>query len=495
MRHVSAIVPLLVACHPTVPEADRIAAVTVDDSQALAQLDERFLSVAVDSSQLVGLEFWNPDATSDTEWVPIEPYDFARQELLPLASALAPAWLRIGGTQADVIWYDLSEDPVTEPPEGHEGVLTREQFDGVCDFATEAGLDLLFTLNAGFGVRDEADVWLPDNARELMSYAVETGCPVGVWELGNEPNAFVLEYGRNVAPEQYGADMATLAALRDELHPEAGIAGPTVAWWPTAGEFLEYTEPALEAGGEHLDVVSWHYYPQQSERCPVQTVLAEPEAMLDPERLDEVEVWAAEVERATERWAPQAEVWLGETGNAQCGGQPGVSDRFASTFWWLDQAGLMARRGQGAMVRQTLSGADYGILDEASLAPRPDWWASLLWRRLMGSSVLGASSDDSSLRAYAHCAPGVGVTVLAVNLDQRRSVWVQVEGIETAELERWVIEADGLEASELRANGATLLLDSGRAPELQGEEADWLVLPPLGWGFATLADAGAGVCG
>ncbi len=497
MRWLLALLPLATGCGPAEPEVDGTVDLEIHAEVALAALDARFLSVAVDSSQLAGLEFWNPDATSDSEWVPVEPYDFDRDALRALAAELAPAWLRIGGTQADVLWYDMGNDPDLEPPSGAEGVLTRERMGAACDFAVELGFDMLFTLSAGPATRDEGGAWRQDNARELMGWAVDAGCPVQVWELGNEPNAFLLAYGEAYEPTRYAADLATLAALRDELAPQARVAGPTVAWWPQAGEFLPFTEEALAAGGAHLDVVTWHYYPQQSERCPVATVPAALETLLEPERLDEVLTWAGEVESAAAAHAPGAEVWLGETGNAQCGGQPGVSDRFASSFWWLDQLGLMAARGEQAVVRQTLSGGDYGILDEDTLAPRPDYWASLLWQRLMGDFALEVLSPDPSIRAYAHCsrAGGGDLTVLALNLDPASETWVRLDAVPHEGLQTWIVTAEALDSATVSLNGAPLEpAAAGDAPDTPGADADWLVLPPRSWGFARLVGAESAAC-
>ena len=74
--------------------------------------------------------------------------------------------------------------------------------------------------------------------------------------------------------------------------------------------------------------------------------------------LAETDKWAAGVEEQVAAHAPSAQIWLGETGSSYCGGQPGVSDRFAGSLWWLDELGRLARRGHRVLVRQTLSGSD-----------------------------------------------------------------------------------------------------------------------------------------
>ena len=94
-----------------------------------------------------------------------------------------------------------------------------------------------------------------------------------------------------------------------------------------------------------------------------------------------------------------------------------MSDTFASSFWWVDQLGLLAERGHSVMIRQTLVGSDYGLLDDETLAPLPDYWVSLLWKQRMGAEVLEVWTDEPDVRLYAHCdATGAGVSFAVVQL-------------------------------------------------------------------------------
>lgn len=486
---------------PVVEPPDGTTLVSIDLDDAVAEVSPQYLSFAVDSSQVLGGSFWGEgDSSGGLGEEQVDPYDFDRPRLRTLAAALAPAYLRIGGSEADVVYYDLSDDPVEEAPKPYELLLTARRWDEVVEFTNAMGFELFFTLNAGPGARDENDVWQADNARTLLQHAVDRDDPVGVWELGNEINGYPLFHALVLTGDAYAADIATARALVDTVDPDALLAGPSSAYWPVRGEQNPIMPDFMAAGGANLDIVSWHYYPTQSERCFLPSRESELTTLLDPENLDEVITWADQVESLTAEYAPQAEVWLGESGNAQCGGQPGVSDRFVASLWWVDQLGLLARRGHRVSVRQTLSGSDYGLLDEETLDPRPDYWASVLWKRLMGTTVLRASHEGpDTLRTYAHCGVDGGVTLVAINLDQQQSVELSVQG-DSAGL--YVVGAETLDALEIRLNGSALPEDDADAlAALIPADADVLQghavvsVPPTAFAFVQLPNAAASACG
>jgi len=482
----------------------RNASVVIGGQAAVAEVDERFLSVAVDSAQVVGGVFWSPDGSVEIEGeTRVEPYDFGRERLRRMAAGLAPAYLRIGGTAADRVYYDLSDEPVEQAPEPYENVMTRQMFDGIASFANDLDYEILFTLAAGPGPRDpQSQAWQPHNASGLVGYATNTGAPVAMWELGNEVNGFPLLLGINVDGEQLAQDARVAGEMVEDLSPNALLAAPSSAFWPQVGEVRELNRDFLEAGGgETVDAVTWHYYPQQSQRCPVATRRAEPGLLLNPANLNEIDRWAAEVERARDQFAPGKRIWLGESGNAQCGGQPGISDVFEGSFWWLDQLGRMAARNHNAVVRQTLSGSHYGLIDDSTLQPRPDYFASLLWRQLMGTRVLAATvADDDLVRVYAHCARSAGpgaVAVVIINLDGERGVQIDIDGISGRSSSVYEVSAKQLSAAEVALNGVPLrVADDGTPPVLQGRPRAGrsVVVGPHRYAFAVVADANAPAC-
>jgi heparanase 1 len=473
--------------------------VHVATDRAVAAVDERFLSVAVDTAQLVGGEWWDP-AGSANGMQPVPPFDFTRPRLHTLATALQPFYLRIGGTDADRTVYALGPNPAGPPVAPDRWVLTQTEWDGAVDFARMLDASIVFTLNAGPAHRDAQGRWLPDGSQTLLTTAAASNAPVAAWELGNEINGYPVTFMTTVSAATYAGDLARARTTLDAVIPGARLAGPSSAYWPIVGELGGLLPNALAQGGSSLDVVTWHYYPQQGRRCPVTVRKAGLTTLLDPDALDEIDRWSQDVESAAASGAPQAKVWLGETGNAQCGGEPGVSDVWASSLWWADQLGKLARRGTQLVVRQSLTGANYGLLDEPTLDPRPDYFTSVLWKRLVGTRVLDVPAlAVPTVRAYAHCAtalagaPAGAVTVVLVNLaDAPTRVAVDLPGDQAV----WTLDAAALDSATARLNGMDLAVaDDGTLPAMPSAPTHGpLTLPPWSVTFALAAHAAAPAC-
>jgi hypothetical protein len=456
----------------TVDDGRRDVAIDLGPAAA-ATVDERFLSVAIDSSQLVGGHWWSPEGKVESIGRRrVAPIDLSSPQLRDRARALAPAYLRVGGTEADRIYYALG-DGAGEKPSSFDLALTPVEWSGLTDFAKGAGLDLFFTLNAGPSTRDAKGQWTTDNAERLLSYARGRGDDIRVLELGNEINGYWFTYGLRQQPDgpTIAADLEKAHALARKWFPDAVVLGPAEFYWPRVGSpFSSRTQvlAGIFAAGNRpaLDAVSWHYYPQQSRRCPIATRRATLTELLDPASLDEVSRWASDVESTS---LPNTARWLSETGGAQCGGEPGVSDRFASSLWWMDELGLLARRGESVVVRQTLVGSNYGLLDENTLEPRPDYYASLLFKRLMGRAVLDvrrADGGDPFVRVYAHCTapsaqakPG-SVTLLAINLHQQDEATLRFPGGSGRAVDRYEVTAPSLDSAHPELNGRPFALEA-----------------------------------
>ena len=482
--------------------------VKVDLSKPISTVSKQYLSFAIDLSQVVGGKWWNPNASSTetgsgTVHAPI--FDFNRKKLDVLASALAPAYLRIGGSESDKAYYDLSSNPgqPTAPPKGYQSVMTAKEWDDVNAFANRNGLQVTFTLNAGPSARKSDGSWDGSNAAELLAYSAQHRYPVAIWELGNELNIFWFVHGlkAQVPIVQYDKDLKAARTLVEQSEPDARFAGQGSAFWPVLGEplslFYGYMPDYLKQSGSLVDQVSWHYYPQQSRRGPIASRRAYPSRLLDPRNLDEVGYWADKIRNWRDLYAPGKPIWLAETGNAQFGGEPGLSDVYLSGLWWKDELGILARKGHAVVVRQTLSGMDYGMINDSDLSPRPDYWNSLMWKRLMGSQVYSVqvSGDNSNrLRAYAHASAAdetKSVTVLTINIDPQRDATVSFPGFENNSYDVYQINAPDIFGGKVLLNNNQLALTSDNAvPEIHGESRQSQGIPtvtvhPLSYTFVT----------
>jgi hypothetical protein len=168
-----------------------------------------------------------------------------------------------------------------------------------------------------------------------------------------------------------------------------------------------------------------------------------------------------------DRFEPGKPLWLTETAQTACGG-----DRWASTFLdsfrYLNQLGSLAKLGVQVHMHNTLAASDYGLLDENTYEPRPNYWAALLWHRLMGTTVLDPGAPPApDLHVYAQCLrnrPG-GVALLVINAgrDQAQSLKIPMAS------ERYTLTARDLQDTRVQLNGAELQLGAeDTLPELKG---------------------------
>jgi hypothetical protein len=242
----------------------------------------------------------------------------------------------------------------------------------------------------------------------------------------------------------------------------------------------------MKATGSIFDGFSYHFYATVSQRCKGNDI-AGVETLLTPAWLDRnltVEEFYAKLRDTS---MPGKALWLTETGEAACGGDTYASE-FVDSFRFLDQLGSLARRSVKSVMVNTLASSDYGLLDENTLDPRPNYWAALLWKRLMGTRALDAGgAPNANVRIYAQCLKnsGGGVSVLAINLDKtaEASIKVPVGG------DRYTLSAADLQSKTVLLNGKELKAGTdGTVPEIteQPFKAGAVRLPPLSSTFLTL---------
>jgi hypothetical protein len=373
---------------------------------------------------------------------------------------LAPAYMRVSGTWANTTYFAENDETPATPPNGFRAVLSRERWKAVIDFARVVNAEIVTSMATGPGVRDAAGLWQSDQARRLFAYTRSAGGRIAAAEFMNEPTlAAIGGAPKGYDAAAYGRDFKAFTTFMRTSEPDAMVLGPgsigeTAAPQssrPSGAGFIN-TRDLLAASGPGLDAFSYHHYGAVSQRCaPGQTT---PEGALSEAWLASTGRTLAFYQSLRDEFAPNKPMWLTETAEAACGGNPWAST-FLDTFRYLDQLGRLAKAGVQVVAHNTLAASDYGLLDETTLRPRPNYWAALLWRRLMGTIVLDAGVHDG-MHLYAHCRRGArgAVTLLAINTNRTTAVTLRLP----AASERYTLSADDLQSADVKLNGTALEL-------------------------------------
>ncbi|MGX1320232.1 hypothetical protein AB7M17_003685 [Bradyrhizobium sp. USDA 377] len=461
---------------------------------AIGTLDARFQSYNVEMVEVTGGRFWKPYAQGQMQhdrYSDRPPIDLANPRLRKLAAALSPAYIRISGSWANATYVADTESAPATPPAGFNTALSRAQWRGVVDFARVADAEIVTSFAVSPGSRDANGVWMPDQAQRLVEATRSSGGRIAAAEFMNEPTLAA----NNGAPpgydaEAYGRDFRIFRTWIRRSSPETLILGPGSigdSAAPAASRIR--THDLLAASGPGLDRFSYHHYNTLSPRCGVHD---DPMQALSDEWLARTDVTLATYRALRDAFEPGKPIWLTETADAVCGGNPWDAT-FLDTFRYLDQLGRLARAGVQVVMHNTLAASDYGLLDEWSFRPRPNYWGALLWRRLMGPTVLEAGTAPMpGLHIYAHCHPAMkgAVSVLLINNSRSAAHLVTLAG----PAERYTLQADRLQSATVRLNGQPLELTvNDDLPRLaaRAAPAGRLQLPPASITFLVMPDAAA----
>ena len=478
------------------------ATIVPADLPAVVTIDERFQSFNVEMVEVTGGPFWKPYPPRDGK--PREearsaapersdlfsnrlPIDLTNPLLRKLASALSPAYLRVSGTAANSTFFAGPDDKPPRPPAGYKSVLTRRQWNGVIDFSRAVDAPIVTSFAVGPSARNSKGIWQPDSARRIISATRAAHGRLAAAELMNEPD--LPEIGG--APAGYdaaafAADFRAFHAFMKQAASDVMILGPG-----TAGQSSEVAE-LFAASASRVDAVSYHFYGALSERCAGGHTA---DAALSEVWLSRTEQTLAFYRGLRDRAAPGKPIWLTETAEAACGGNR-WSSTFLDPFRYLDQLGRLARGGVRVVMHNTLVGSDYGLLDEMTFMPRPNYWAALLWRQLMGNVVLDSGiAMQQGLHVYAHCQrrrPG-GVVLLVINNDAQESR----ELVLANSSHRFTLEAATLQDVAVRLNGTVLMPEvADRFSKLAGMPASpgAIKFAPATISFVVISGAGNRNC-
>ena len=440
--------------------------------RAIGTIDPRFQSYNIEMVEVTGGRFWKPYPQAMRAWADKDrysyrpPIDLGNTRLRGLAVALSPAYLRVSGTWANATFFADTESAPAAPPPGFNAVLGRAQWRGVVDFARATGAEIVTSLAVSPGSRDADGLWRPDQAQRLIDYTRSLGGHIAAAEFMNEPTLAAT----NGAPPGYDAkayvrDVGIFHEWMLRAAPQTLIVGPgSVGDSASTGASGLRTRDLLAASGAGVDRFSYHHYNTISPRCGGRD---EPAGALSEAWLARTDAALSTYKSLRDEFAPDKPIWLTETADAACGGNR-WDKTFLDTFRYLDQLGRLARAGVQVVMHNTLAASDYGLLDEKTFRPRPNYWGALLWRRLMGTTVLDAGAALApSLHVYAHCHPSKrgAVTVLAINISRSTARTIVLP----LPAERYTLQAARLQGATVQLNGKTLALtDEDGLPPLAG---------------------------
>ena len=153
------------------------------------------------------------------------------------------------------------------------------------------------------------------------------------------------------------------------------------------------------------DAFSYHHYGAVSQRCAAMGHQTSADQALSEDWLGRTDQTLAYYRGVRDKFMPGKPFWNTETADAACGGNP-WGGTFLDTFRYLDQLGRLARQEVNVVIHNTLVASDYGLLDENTFEPRPNFWGALLWRRNMGTTVLdpGPSTTRACTSMPIACA-------------------------------------------------------------------------------------------
>ncbi len=467
--------------------------------EPLHAMDERLVSYNVEMTEVTGGTFWKAytDAQVDgTEEFPVitdwrdmgnlqqwyDPIDTTNPRLIKLAKELGTAWVRVSGTWANKTYYDFEGKYADGTvPEGFQNVLSKQQWLNLLDFVKAVDGKLLVSIANCPGIHS-ADEPMPfEQADLLFRTSKEYGVPISAAEFTNEPNLIAVSgLPKGYTAADHARDHDLFGAWLRENYPECLFVGPCTVGdidmlgmgndgaggGLAAGFEIVTTEKLLGDYNVPMDVFSYHYYNGVSERGAAMGGHWPAEAVFSEQYLGIAGHCTRQYLARRDRYVPGGPIWVTESGDAGCGG-----NTWASTYMdvarTLNELGEFCTITDGIIFHNTLASSDYGYLKHGTFEPRPNYFAVLLWNRLMGRTVY-ATGEEIREGAHVYCHSRKdgkdGYVYLIIN-NSGESTTVELP----CDAERYTLSGDGKVRSRLmQLNGTALELGENDAlPELK----------------------------
>ncbi|KAI4479544.1 hypothetical protein M0804_010941 [Polistes exclamans] len=472
-------------------DGENISVFSFNTEKILFRTSDRFLSFGLDTSLLRNMK----------------ELPLMDERFINLARHLKPAFVRVGGTSADCLFFNktlTTSAQIISPFDGQDisnFTITDKDFESLYKFAIESELKMLFDLNVL--IRYPNGSWDDTNAQDIISFAKLSNMDLD-WQLGNEPNSFYHVFNRMITAEQLAKDYFQLRNLLNQLgFQKSLLVGPEVNHIDDSNKGQSYAEIFMKNDKDSINYVTWHQYYLNGREAEVKD-------FINPLTFYYLPVQIESMLNTIKQSRKSISMWLSETSSAFGGGAPGLSDRYVAGFLWLDKLGYSAKTGVNVVIRQSLFGGNYAMIGP-DLLPNPDWWISVIYKQLVSDKVLEVTSPTpfKYVRIYAHCTPKISlinrvtaITIFGMNLNKSPSK-IMIQGIfhklnKNAKIFLYNITSDLLTSRNLFLNGEILKLESdGKLPPFKPiilNPTQFITLPPFSIVFMVIHDIDAPAC-
>ena len=474
--------------------------------KTIRTVDERLMSYNIEMTEVTGGTFWKaytPEQIAGTEEFTIAaeklsdftamtdlmqyypPIDLSNERLRALAKKFGPVWIRVSGSWATKTYYDFDGTTGGVAPKGYQSVLTKEQWIGVLDFVKAVDGKLLVSVSNCAGDHPHSGALDLTQTKKLFDFSHEYGVDIAAAEFMNEPNMLAMSgVPQGYTAEDYARDQDIFNRWVKENYPDCLLVGPCSLGDGAMGKMdaknagagigamvqMCTTDELLNGTKVPLDVFSYHYYNGISERLAAMM----PAGHWDGGEAHTDAYLAVAPENAKayvplrDRYVHGGQMWVTESGDAGGGG-----DTWASTYLdvlrTLNELGIFATITDGVIFHNTLASSDYGFLKHGTFEPRPNYFAVLLWNRLMGTTVYDCENPNcEGAHIYCHSRRDGkdGYVYLVIN----NSLTEETTVVLPKEAEIYSLSGSGnIRSSVMVLNGKELSI-SGIAdiPELEG---------------------------
>lgn len=466
--------------------------VQINLQESMGFTGPRFVGVAIDASFF--REKWKD-------------FDVYSKTVRSLTQGLTPSFLRMGGTAADFLIFNatapgaavcekcVSELDVVDKPKEKNFTLSGTDWERLNYLVQEAAWDLIFDVNVFLR---KGQAWDPDNARQLLQFSQERNYTIPCFQLGNEPNAYYHNFHFRITPSRMVADMRILQSVLTDFpqYRNSCLIGPEVTK-VTKGSAQSYFEGFFKAQGQNLvKAATLHYYYFNAEESGVHL-----SDFYNTSILDSLNQELQTATSIVQKYDPSLPLWFSETSSVSGGGLPGVSDAYAAGFMWLDKLGLSASYGLQTVIRQTFYKGEYALVAD-DLTPNPDYFLTVLYKRLVQGHVFKVLSSTETVRVYAHCANPASyssgaLTLYALNI-QSDPVTLNLTQFSNQSLHLYLLtpgDQDGLKSKYVALNGNRLVMSNEELPPMPPQmHTGPVTIAPYSFGFIVVPGADVQLC-